>query len=370
MIAVAALSARALVLSVRQGGERCAALDLFGDQDTRRAAEAWWPIGDASSMAIDGDRLLAALDRLAGDGRVRGWVAGSGFEGRPELLEAGAALLPLWGTEGAAVRRLRDPRAFFGFLREAGIAHPPVRHEAPADPAGWLLKDGGGCGGWQVRRAAAGDAPGPLAYWQAERRGACPMSATFVADGRRARVLGFNLQLVDERPARPYVFRGVIGPVPVADAIRARVADAASAIAQRHGLLGLGSLDFLLHEDRAEVIEVNPRPPASAALYAREGAWRAHRLACTRGVLEAVTTPAGVRGLETVFAPRALRWTAAAARFAARSHRVHDLPAAGTAFAAGDPVCSVSAGGRDAAAVQAALARRRALVLNLLEPAA
>ena len=90
-MAVAALSARALAEWARADGRPVLALDAFGDADTRRAAVRWAGIGSAEGLRIDGQRLL---DELARPG-LQVWVAGSGFEAQPELLEAAASRLPL-----------------------------------------------------------------------------------------------------------------------------------------------------------------------------------------------------------------------------------------------------------------------------------
>src|SRR6185295_14474915 len=98
------------------------------------------------------------------------------------------------------------------------------------------------------------------------------------------------------------------------------------------------------------VLEVNPRPPASMALYG-PGMVAAHLRACTQGEL-----PRGparfandiVRGTEVVFAPRRVRLDQPAAQRLAARADCHDLPLAATVFEAGDPLCSVSASGTDA----------------------
>ncbi|HSW26323.1 MAG TPA: ATP-grasp domain-containing protein [Burkholderiaceae bacterium] len=371
-IAVAALSARTLAEAAAREGIGAVALDLFGDCDTRRAASQWFSIGKPAALRIDASGLLDVLQALALRGQVQGWVAGAGFDGRTELLEQGAACLPLLGTAPADVRRVRDPAGFFGFLQSHGIHHPPVRYHASDDTAGWLFKDAGASGGWHILRAAdaAGSAASPLRYWQREVSGTA-MSATFIANGGDAVLLGHNEQIVRTVGVRPFVFCGVCGPVPVPAAVACQVGAAVRALAAAFGLRGLCSLDYMLDGERAWVLEVNPRPSASMALYpdvGSVGVLRAHLRACLHDELPAPPRPAGsVGGNEIVVAPRVLRLDEAAAATLAAWPDVHDLPHAATLFAAGDPLCSVTARGPDADSVKIGLARQRDAVLQQLE---
>lgn len=372
MLACAALSARPLIEAAAIDGLQAIALDLFGDVDTQRLAAGWLPIGDAATLSIDGDRFLGALHQLARRGDMDGWVAGSGFDGRPDLLDQGAASLPLIGSPAAAVRAVRDPRRFFGLLQAQGIHHPAVRFAPPEDPAGWLLKDAGSCGGGSVICATSA-APAIAAsgrYWQRECPGR-PMSATFIANGRDACVLGFNLQTVTPLGDRPFVFRGVIGPVPVSEPVRRDIAAAIGAIVRDAGLLGLGSLDFMLDGEIVQVLEVNPRPPASISLYPQVGhggPLSAHWRACVQQELPEAPPHHGiVRGSTIVFAPAAMTLDNAAA---ARIHAwpgACDLPRSGLSFAAGDPLCSLAAQADSADAVHAVLEHQRGALLTLLE---
>lgn len=367
-IAVAAISARVLAEAASRDGLEVVALDLFGDQDTRRAASRWAPVGAAGTLRIDGERLFDALRELARSDAVQGWVAGSGFEGRPDLLEAGAGCLPLLGNDAARVRRVRDPRAFFALLDAHGIAHPPVAFERPDDPRGWLRKDASGCGGWHIRRADAvdGEPLSPTQYHQRERRG-MPMSATFVGNGREARLLGCNEQIVQPIGERPHVYAGVIGPLAIDGTVQAQVRAALQALVAACELRGLGSLDFLLVDDRVEVLELNPRPPASLALYPRVGL-RAHCSACERGDLPSLPEPPSApRGEQIVYARRPLRLGDAAAAAIAAQGDTHDQPQAGACFLPGDPLCSVGASGRSAAEIRERLAQRADALLHLLE---
>lgn len=382
--AVAALSARAMAESLAAAGGSVIALDAFGDRDTVRASEAWLPIGRDDRRGLDRGRLLAALRTLAGRGDVDGWIAGSGFEAEPDLLEEAAALLPLIGSPPAAVREVREPRRFFETLRAHDIDHPDTRFAPPADPEGWLRKDARGTGGWQVLPAqvtAAG--PSDSRYWQRSMPGT-PMSATFLASSRRTRLLGFNQLLTRRFGLRPHVYCGAIGPVELPPAAAAAARRALHLLATQAGLRGLGSLDFLLHGGRVLVLEVNPRPPATLELYRERlpgGPMQAHLRACLddrvdehpddRADERLPAPPAagvdGATGSRIVFARRALRIDAAAADWLASQADLHDLPAAGQELAAGDPLCSVTAQADEPSGLRERLLRRRRELLDHLE---
>jgi uncharacterized protein len=377
-IAVAALSARQLAQAGAQAGLDVVALDVFGDRDTCAAASRWVPIGASASLRIDAAALLDALRSLALRGTVQGWVAGSGFEAQPELLEQGAALLPLLGTAVADVRRVRDPKTFFGTLDALRIAHPEVRHGVAGLGAGWLVKDFAACGATHIRRAGS-TALTRTQYAQREAAGT-PMSATFIGDGRRTRLLGCNQQIVRPFPDGPFRYHGVIGPLPMPAPVQSEIAQMLDALTEAFALRGLGSLDFLLDGATIHVLEVNPRPSASLEMYPCVGdqpVLLAHLAACSvdaRSHLPCEPWHRGaVRGTEIVFAPHPLRLGAAAVTRLAGLPATHDLPrgpAAGapaTHFAPGEPLCSVSAGGADAASVSEQLARRRDAVLDILQ---
>ena len=370
LLAVAAVSARMLAEAAACDGYDVAALDCFGDVDTRRVSRCCSDIGvGGSALRIDPGRTLAALREAATQAGAIGWIAGSGLEAEPDLIEQGAALLPLLGTAPAALRRLRTPRSFFARLDALGIAHPETCFDAPPASEGWLLKDGGGHGGWHVRRLADDGDPAPAAtgrYFQREARGT-PMSGTFIADRREARLLGFNRLLVRPFGGRPFVYGGAIGPLPLPPRPARTVLDAVQALTREFAIAGLASLDFLLDGDAVSVLELNARPSASMALYGA-GWMRAHVRACTEGELPAVDDMrAGVAGHEIMYARRPLHLSTAAAAALEAAQHCHDLPAAGTRFAVGDPVCSHDARAADVAQLDTLLTTRRETLWRILE---
>lgn len=387
VLALASTSARLMAETAARDGFDVIALDVFGDADTRRASLAWEPIGASArqgmTRGIDVSLTLAALDRLAQRGDVIGWVAGAGFEGHVELLRSGAQRLPLIGTAPDDVQRVRDWQVFFGFLDRHGIAHPEVRHDVPADAAAWLLKDSQGSGGWQVRRAVLGAGVTLPRHTYIQRQAAgVPMSATFIANGNAssnangnadaARVLGVNRMLTQAIGDRPFVFAGIVGPLPLPEALAQRVSQMVQTLAAGLRLRGLCSLDFLLDRDRRDapiqVLEVNPRPPASLGLYARRvagGVMAAHVRACLDGVLPALAAAdtGQVDGSLIVYAQRRFVCDARLAATLAAWPDAHDLPSAGACFDAGDPVCSLDAscGSADSVIRQLHIAREQVL---------
>jgi predicted ATP-grasp superfamily ATP-dependent carboligase len=296
-------------------------------------------------------------------------VAGSGFEGCPELLEQPVPGVPLLGMSGAALRRTRDPAAFFALLDRFGLPHPEVAFEAPAGCEGWLVKSAAGSGGWHIRTAREA-AAGAQQYWQRRQAGE-PMSALFLADGARARLVALNRLLVRPLGALPYVYIGAVGPVSD-EALAGPLQEALAALVPALQLRGLASLDFLADARGPSLLEINARPSATMALH--DHAWpggllRAH-VQAVQGRLPggAPSHAPGVRACLTVFAQRECRVGLSLAAELAQSPDCHDLPAPGLRFGAGEPVCSVSSAAPHADAALAELESHAATVLRRLSP--
>jgi len=372
-LVVAALSARMLAQSAQRAGWDVVALDLFGDVDTRAAAMQWHAIGDPASLHIDGDRLLAALDAARKSAPCLGWVAGAGFEPHPELLEAGAHVLPLLGNDWATFDRVRDPRQFFATLTEFGIAHPETQFDAPPDRDGWLIKDFAASGGWHIHHAAVTPkrAAGARAYFQRAIAGR-PMSVLFIGIGGRARPIGINELLVRPHGARPYVYHGAVGPVTdLPRALAGELIRIADVLVQAFNLRGLGSLDVLVHDDTFSLLEVNPRPSSTLGLYDADvatGLVKMHVDACFGAVLHAVPAVDSIRmrGELIVFARSGVIVTSSQVEQLA-AFGCHDLPQPQSPIASGAPLCSVSAQGKDLAGVRATLAQHEARALSMVQ---
>ncbi len=381
-VVVAALSARPLAISAQRAGWNVHALDLFGDVDTRNAAQSWTSIGEADALRIDGARFLDGLKAASRDPRCLGWIAGAGFEPHPELLDEGARVLPLIGNGSTVTQHVRDPRRFFAALDGLGIPHPVTQFTAPGDPRGWLAKDFASSGGWHVRRAdtlpRSSPHPNPppqagegTVYFQREMPGR-PMSLLFLADGKRALPVAMNLLRVRAAGTRPCVYHGAIGPITDLPAhIPTALARAANALVDAFQLCGLGSLDVLVDGDAMHVLELNPRPTATLALYDADvprGLVLQHVEAC-KARLPATPLPiqtSRIRGESTVFAAHACRITPAHVA-SLMQLGCHDVPQPGSNIAAGAPLCSVTAHDTTVTHVHELLAAREAAVLALVQ---
>ena len=390
-VAVAGLSARMLAQSAARAGLRVVALDVFGDRDTREAAELWFDIG-AGQLSIDYARLVAALERAARLPGLIGWIDGSGLEPFVAQLCRTRGLPRFIGNPAEASAAVREPRRFFALLDALDIPHPAVAFTRPADGAtegateaqGWLVKHADGCGGTHIEPAAAVSDSRVAAqeYFQRRSTGRS-LSALFIAARGNARVLGFAEQFTCKMGNLPFVHAGSMGPLGPLDLpppVEARVRAAIAALCARTGLTGINSCDFLLDGDAFELLEINTRPSSTMTLYetASPDAWphgllACHIEACRHGRLPAPAIPqtpapaAWRAGQQVLFAPRPFVVSQSFSDACLRDPCCRDVPMPGTWIEAGQPVCTLLVRAASLDAVRHALEAQRGLVLQRLE---
>ena len=361
-------SGRALAQSAAHAGVKVIVLDLFNDLDARALAVASRGVAGRNGK-FDSRQLLAAAQELCPPESCAGLVYGSGFEGRTRLLERLSNGRTLFGNRPDTVAALKEPARFFPLLDTLGIAHPEVRPDPPADVAGWLVKRIGGAGGSHVRQARSRHRARVHRYFQKFQRGRT-LSALFIADGRRARVIGFNEQwTAGVRHCAPCCYGGAVSQPPLPQKTRRRIGGVLDDLVQAYGLVGLNGLDFILTGDAPFVLEINPRPTATIDLYDAdiEGGMLALHLRACRGELPEIPEAGIARAHAIVFAAVALRvrvgieWP----------EWCTDLPEGGSVIPMGAPVCSVHAAATNSAeASKLVLARRSRMENSLWEVAA
>ena len=359
-----AVSGRALAAAAGRAGYAPAVIDLFGDRDTRALAPGGVAVAGSLARGFRRQVLLAAAETLAPTG---GLVYGAGFEARPELLAELGRGRRLFGNTPETLARIKDPAAFFPLLDRLGIPHPAVALRRPAAPAGWLAKRVGGAGGVHVRPAEAAGGTGRR-YYQRRVAGRA-VGALFLADGRRARLLGLSEQwpAPDRRGPRPYRFGGAARPAVIGRRQAREIGAAIGALVRDTGLVGLNSLDMMVDGDDFLVLEVNPRPGATLDIFdAAPGLFGLHVAACAGRLKRSWRAPAGAAASAIAYADRPLK-VGAAVRWPRWSA---DRPAAGSRIAPGEPVCTVLARARSATAARARARERVAAVLAALSSAA
>lgn len=358
-ILIAAVSGRALAASARRAGYAPLVADFFGDADTLAVAHAHRRLTSGLARGIDADELLSALETLAEGQRAEGIVCGTGFEDRPHLLACIARHWRLLGNGAEVMRAVKDPNSFATLCRAYGIPHPALSLLAPGDPAGWLAKRRGGAGGSHVTPAGGRDA-GASIYFQRRVPGV-PVSVLFLADRRRATILGFSAQWPCPTPHQPFRYGGAVRPADVAPRTAAGLAAAVQALVPALPLVGLNSADYLVEGDEFWLMEINPRPSATLDIFEPSGGslFELHVAACG-GQLPSV--PPSIDG-------------AAAAAIAYADHDIASLaplnwpdwtadrPHAGIAVMAGDPLCTVRARAPTAAEAKALVTQRLTTVL-------
>lgn len=352
-------------MAAKRASSRVAAIDLFGDMDMRAAADEFAIVGGDLDSGFDADALVAAAEKLAPSSISTpfSFVYGAGLEAQPELIERLSRGRNLYGNPLETVRRLKNPGDFFASLDRLGVAHPEVRFSPPADGRGWLSKKIGGSGGTHVQQAAGERSNSYLQRFVAGQA----VGVSFLADGHRAVVVGFNEQWTDSgEPLRPYRFAGGLQPAPVSHCLSRDAAGLLDAVVGEFGLVGLNSLDVIDDGSNYWILEVNPRPGANLDIYDSSGtarlfAW--HIAACEGRLPERPLTIVPASAMSILYAAGGCRvlpdtdWP----------EWVADRPAPGARIAEGAPICTVLATGAAAPAVRRMIAQRRSVVSARLE---
>jgi predicted ATP-grasp superfamily ATP-dependent carboligase len=341
-VLIAAASGRALAASARRGGFAPLVVDFFADQDMIAAAQDYRRLSAGLVNGMGADELLAALDVLSETAQPVGIVCGTGFEDRADMLATIARRWTLLGNGPDVVAQVKDPVRLAGLCHDCGLPHPEISLGEPADSSAWLVKRRGGAGGTHVKAAGGEEKPGaraPGTYFQ-RRVAGTPVSASVLAHGHRATVLGFSTQWSAPAPHKPFRYGGALTPAAISSVTAVALEDAVRRIVQVVPLVGLNSVDFLVDGDEFCLLDINPRPSATLDIFepAQGSLFRLHVEACG-GALAELAPREGAIASAIVYAEHdiasipALDWPTWTA----------DRPCAGTFVKADEPLCTVMA---------------------------
>ncbi|WP_421697858.1 ATP-grasp domain-containing protein [Ancylobacter sp.] len=353
-VVLVGIAARGLAASARRAGLNALVLDLFADEDTRALAARSLQLYRRDGLALDPDDVLGQLARHAGPDTPL--VLGTGFEDTPDLVARLGARYRLAGSGAETITALKQPFDFAERLAALGIPHPRVFSGPAPDGVPTLEKRVGGSGGGHVRPSPQARGPG---WYLQERVEGRAVSALFLGNGKAAQILAFSEQWCAPAEAAPFRYGGCAGPLALEPRLVAEMDSALSRLTTSVDLKGLASADLILGPGAWHLIEINPRPGATLDIFDAPPLpplLRLHLDACAGELpeLPLLVPGAGVeaRAAGLFYAPAAIEVRDALPHWAA------DRPAPGTRIAAGDPVCTVLATGRDLADARAVLARR------------
>lgn len=355
-LVIVGASCRAAATSAAAAGWAVHAADLFDDLDLAEVAVA----------TRRADRYPLGLVAAAAAFPPAPCCYTGAMENHPPILDAIAAARPLAGNDSATVRLVREPAALAALVRRAGLRVPETFAAADGLPTdgSFLRKPVASAGGRGIVAWTPSAAPSrEPCVWQRLTPG-LPLSAVLALSGSTGRVVGVMRQLVGAPWCRApwFGFCGAIHlpPAAVPTPAGAEFADLATTLAERAGLRGIVGVDAILEPDgRLTVLEVNPRPTASAELVERATGTsimathlsafghpspRPSQPGCagtwSKAILFAARpTPIDGKVLDRL-AERAARWTAADGAPA-----LADIPRPGQVLRAGAPVLTVFARG-------------------------
>ncbi len=364
-------SARAAAMSARRSGFLIWGADRFDDLDLRTCG----PTCRVNDYPAGLETML-----VAGDGRRETpWMFTGALENYPALVDRLAAIRPLYGVAGDALRRVRDPFQLSAVLRAAGLAAPRCAASSDGLPrdGSWLAKPLASAGGSGVRPLNADVADDAGGYFQ-QRIDGESVGALYIGAGGDSRLLGVTRQLIeldwcglDGQPRDRFRYCGSVGPLRLPPALRDRFELLGKTLVRDFGLRGLFGVDAILAAGDVWPVELNPRYTASVEILERAGNLRSielHVAAFRENKAPTADTSGGddlrrCSGKAILFARSDRVIGEDFGDWVERKNRdrawpaIADIPAHGTTIRAGEPICTVLADGPDEPPVLRALQR-------------
>jgi predicted ATP-grasp superfamily ATP-dependent carboligase len=370
-LVIAGVSTRALAEAASAAGWECSSVDGFGDLDQKALVDNIG-LGRDLGLPYSPTAVVRAARRLHAP-----CAAYTGnLENHPASVARLARGRELLGNPPATLVRARDFVELRRVVRAAG-GRVPLSYlpgETRARPAGrpFLRKPLRGGGGQGIRELPAGARIARHELAQ-ELIAGVPASVSFLADGRRARLLGVARGLNGEPRfgAAGYRYCGNLFPLAVPASVLDRLEAIVQAATRSFGLVGLNGIDFILRGDEPFVLELNPRHSASMELMQRaflQDLFALHADACRGGLpAKLPPLPAGVWGKAILWAHQAL--VAPDTRSWLGRDDVRDVPFPGEEIPAGAPICTVLGQAAHARACLALLENRAAALARALRRA-
>jgi predicted ATP-grasp superfamily ATP-dependent carboligase len=370
-ILIIALSARPFVAAAVQAGFKVSAIDGFADSQTQAMANMT-SVAPFDNDGFQAEALLAIIDTLDTN-RYIGFIYGSGFEAQPTLLAEIAKRMPLLGNLPATLASVKSPRIFFSACARLGVAHPQTWTQANASlPLDGLVKAVGASGGGHVQPYSNAKVSLDKQCYAQQKLHGLPVSVLFLAYAQQAALVGFNELMLAPTLALPYRYGGAVSQIDLTASEQDQLLKAAQQLTAEFSLLGLNSLDAVLQDGVAYVLEINPRLSASVGLYetvdGEMSLLAMHVAACKQA--QTYTLPSSV-AVKSGSVAQAVIYSELPLSIPANfiwPDWVQDCPSPQSSIQmhAGEPICTVLASADKADAAKQLLAIRVKMLNNLL----
>jgi len=334
-VLIFAQSGRFLAQSATQAGYRAWVADCFGDQETRSFAERWQQLAPLSELSADD--VLNIFSKLT-QGEECMLICGSGIESLFSILDELPDNIRLIGNSFETLHTLKTPQLFFETLNKLQLPYPDTVFSPPTDNNQWLVKSASGLGGQHIQYLNK-STPVIDQYFQRYIDGLSG-SVLLLANGKQAQMMSINQQILATNQHQPFQLGSIETPWLISDHHRHALNSAISKITLETSLLGLNSLDFIISaQDELLLLEVNPRPSASAELIHNQATLFQHHMNACRGLLPSspLTQVPERRSLHYIYArhdvmiPDDMSWPL----------ECHDRPNSGTLILRGEPICTL-----------------------------
>jgi len=351
-ILVTGVSARALAESACRAGwaDRIVTVDYFGDWDLQRSCENYSLRRDARCR-YSVRRLLEACRRF----QWEAVVYTANLENYPDAVSRVAAAGHLLGNSPTTLAEARNPQRFLDCLRRSGV---PVPRTVPSSRAGSLA----GAILEKPRRGGGGQGIAVVSLRARRRRGTylqeyvpgLPCGVAFVADGRRATLLGVSQQLIGDAAfgARGFQYCGsLLGKdlpgLSSFNPLLSRLEEIVNHLTSTFHLVGVNGMDFILNEGEIYPLELNPRYTASMELV--EMAYGLNIFSIHLAACHGTLPPFDLRNAPDAYCGKAILFAERAAIAPPTEgwwdRGIRDIPFPGERIRAGSPICTLLVSG-------------------------
>ncbi len=337
LLIIIAQSARFLIQSAARHGYRVRAADCFADSDAVQHCEQFIRLGAIETL--DCQQLRDTIDHLS-CGEPAYLVIGTGIESLYQTLTDLPEHIHQTANSASVCSQLCQPSQWFALLDSLQLPYPEVSYQTETIGA-WLVKDAAAWGGSHIQSEQS--ISHSTQYLQRHIQGSS-YSALFVIDAdHQARLLMFNQQICVAENSGDFRLQTLYNHPNLAAELQQTVMHAIKKLQQRLNLRGLNSLDFMISDaGQLLLLELNPRPSASCQLLPDSLDWLHWQIAAPKNLPDMKMSYGLLYhffAVQALSIPDDIDWP----------RDFCDIPAPGTTFAEGDPVCSLCINAADSA---------------------